>query len=111
MTSASVVAAVDPLNAAALTAVNGYYVNGCTLLTPEEEDAVALFMAHVNSWRRARSFAPLSRESSIKFLMARKFAVDRALALYQSHELMRIREKLTQLNILESPLKDELKGT
>lgn len=75
-------------------------------LNSDEEEALDLFMAHVNSWRRARSFAPLSRESAIKFLMARKFAVDRALALYQQHELMRIREKLTAIPIEDA---DELK--
>ena len=70
-------------------------------LSEDEEEAVNLFMAHVNSWRRARSFSPLSRQSSIKFLMARKFAVDRALSLYQQHELMRIREKLTAISPVE----------
>jgi tyrosine-protein phosphatase non-receptor type 9 len=74
-------------------------------LSESEEEAVNLFMAHVNSWRRARKFAPLSRESTVKFLMARKFAVDRALALYQQHELMRVREKLT--GILPPPDQDE----
>ena len=78
------------------------------VLTEEEEESVALFMSHVNSWRRARGFASLSRESSVKFLMARKFTVDRAIALYRQHELMRLREKLTSINPSESPLKDEI---
>ena len=78
-------------------------------LTIEEEESVDLFMAHVNSWRRARSFAPLSRESTVKFLMARKFSVDRALSLYQQHELMRIREKLTSIDITDdNSLKNEV---
>ena len=64
---------------------NGHQVTGIEL-TPDEEESVDLFMAHVNSWRRARSFAPLSRESTVKFLMARKFSVDRALALYQQDD-------------------------
>ena len=42
--------------------------------------------------------------------MARKFAVDRALYLYQQHELMRIREKLTTINVEETPLKEELQS-
>ena len=41
--------------------------------------------------------------------MARKFHVDRALALYQQHELMRIREGLTVFDPASSPLKEELK--
>ena len=91
----------------ALTPPLNGHSNGIEL-TIEEEESVDLFMAHVNSWRRARSFAPLSRESTVKFLMARKFSVDRALSLYQQHELMRIREKLTAIDIAECPLKDEL---
>ena len=77
-------------------------------LSEDEEESVAMFMSHVNTWRRARSFAPLSRESSVKFLMARKFAVDRAITLYRQHELMRLREKLISINPNESPLQDEL---
>ena len=78
-------------------------------LNSEEEEAVDLFMAHVNSWRRARSFAPISRETTVKFLMARKFAVDRALSLYQQHELMRTREKLTAISPAEeAKLQEEI---
>ena len=101
----------DPCPAPAPTDMGGAAqpLNGhAPHLTAEEEEAVNLFMTHVNSWRRARSFSPLSRESSVKFLMARKFAVDRALTLYQQHELMRIREKLTAINSLDSPLKEDL---
>ena len=36
-----------------------------------------------------RIFFQLSRSSALKFLMARKFNVDRALVLYQQHEIMR----------------------
>ena len=79
-----------------------------SLLSEDEEEAVALFMGHVNSWRQARSFAPLSRESSVKFLMARKFTVDRAIGLYRQHELMRLREKLFSINPNESPLQEEI---
>ena len=79
-----------------------------SLLSEDEEEAVALFMGHVNSWRQARSFAPLSRESSVKFLMARKFTVDRAIGLYRQHELMRLREKLFTINPNESPLQEEI---
>ena len=100
----------DPLTAVTMAGHNGHTNGHGAELTEDEEEAVNLFMTHVNSWRRARSFSPLSRESSVKFLMARKFAVDRALALYQQHELMRIREKLTAINIIDSPLKEELQA-
>ena len=38
----------------------------------------------------------LSRSSALKFLMARKFNVDRALVLYQQHEIMRFTIRLTR---------------
>ncbi len=41
--------------------------------------------------------------------MARKFHVDRALALYQQHELMRVREGLDTFDIGRSPLSEELR--
>lgn len=77
-------------------------------LTADEEMATVAFMAHVNSWRRDRGYQPLSRESALKFLMARKFSVDRALVLYRQHELMRLRESLNAIDIECSPLKEEL---
>ncbi|TRY78674.1 hypothetical protein TCAL_11593 [Tigriopus californicus] len=50
----------------------------------------------------------MSRSSAIKFLMARKFHVDRALELYQQHELMRLREDLSHVEPSESPIREEL---
>ena len=62
-----------------------------------------------NSTRNHSRYEPLPWASAVKFLMARKFHVDRALALYQQHELMRIREGLTVFDPASSPLKEELK--
>ena len=39
----------------------------------------------------------LSRSSALKFLMARKFNVDRALVLYQQHEIMRFTIRFTSM--------------
>merc|ERR1719330_1294864 len=46
--------------------------------------------------------------SAVKFLMARKFNVDRALVLYQQHEIMRLREGLTFFDHNGGPLQSEL---
>ena len=50
----------------------------------------------------------LCRSSAVKFLVARKFDVERSLVLYQQHELMRLREGLTVFDSSTSPLKEEL---
>ncbi len=78
------------------------------LLTPEEESAARAFLAVVNPWRSTRGYEPLPWHSAVKFLMARKFHVERALSLYQQHELMRIREGLAQFDPGKSPLQEEL---
>merc|ERR1719500_1713366 len=46
--------------------------------------------------------------SAVKFLMARKFNVDRALVLYQQHEIMRLREGLTFFDHSGGPHQSEL---
>jgi len=77
-------------------------------LSPSEEAATAQFMSLVNEWRSVRGFEPVSSAAAVKFLMARKFSVDRALALYQQHELMRAREGLTTFDPTRPPLSVEL---
>lgn len=52
-------------------------------LTDDEEAAAAAFLDVVNPWRYSRGYEPLSYPSAVKFLMARKFHVDRTLYLYQ----------------------------
>lgn len=65
-------------------------------LAERELDAVTQFVSHVNCWRTARGFQALTPNSAVKFLMARKFNVDRAVALYRQHEMMRLREGLVE---------------
>lgn len=81
---------------------------GSDSLTGEEEAATEKFLENVNKWRAARELKQLSRSSALKFLMARKFNVDRALVLYQQHEIMRIREGLTYFDHSSGPLQAEL---
>merc|ERR1712088_1212169 len=66
-------------------------------LTGEEEAATEKFLENVNKWRAARELKQLSRSSALKFLMARKFNVDRALVLYQQHEIMRFTIRFTSM--------------
>lgn len=46
---------------------------------------------------------------AVKFLFARKFDVERAIALYQQHEVTRQREGLSNFDPKVEPLKSELK--
>jgi len=77
-------------------------------LSLEERSATEQFLENVNKWRRARKLTQLSWTHAIKFLMARKFNVERALILYQQHEIMRIREGLTYFDPKSGPLQKEL---
>jgi len=77
-------------------------------LTAEEEAATKKFLENVNKWRTANNMKELSWQSAVKFLMARKFNVDRALVLYQQHEIMRIREGLEFFDPTSDPLEKEL---
>jgi len=81
---------------------------GIADLSGEEEAATEKFLENVNKWRAARELKQLSQSSAVKFLMARKFNVDRALVLYQQHEIMRIREGLTYFDHSSGPLQSEL---
>lgn len=79
-----------------------------TPLLPEEEVAIKKFLENVNKWRKANDLAELPWSSAVKFLMARKFNVERALVLYKQHEIMRIREGLKYFDSSSEPLRKEL---
>ena len=98
----------SPAHSARSAATPVEFLQASCELSAHEEDSTHAFLAVVNPWRATRGYEPLSWASAVKFLMARKFHVDRALQLYQQHELMRIREGLTVFDANSSPLKDEL---
>ncbi|KAK7079605.1 hypothetical protein SK128_025563, partial [Halocaridina rubra] len=66
------------------------------------------FVEQVNKIRRSRNVGPLSWNTAVKFLMARKFDVTRAVNLYEQHEATRHREGLTNFNPSADPLRAEL---
>ncbi|XP_045132303.1 tyrosine-protein phosphatase non-receptor type 9-like isoform X5 [Portunus trituberculatus] len=66
------------------------------------------FVEKVNELRRSRNVGPLSWNTAVKFLMARKFDVPRAVSLYEQHESTRHREGLVNLNPTCDPLLTEL---
>jgi len=82
--------------------------NMAAVLSAEHETAAKEFISIVNKARTERGSGPLSWASAIKFLMARKFDVSRALTLYQQHEETRIREGLARFEPALEPLRTEL---
>ncbi|KAG8440287.1 hypothetical protein GDO86_006158 [Hymenochirus boettgeri] len=77
-------------------------------LTVEEEQATYQFLREMNSWTSCHSVSPLSWDIAVKFLMARKFDVVRAIELFHSYRETRQREGIVHLNPLQEPLLSEL---
>ncbi|XP_053573320.1 tyrosine-protein phosphatase non-receptor type 9 [Bombina bombina] len=77
-------------------------------LTYEEEQATQQFLQEMNSWTSSHSVSPLSWDVAVKFLMARKFDVVRAIELFHSYRETRQREGIVRLNPLQEPLLSEL---
>lgn len=74
-----------------------------------EAEALASFLKVVNEIIRGNeSVNPMSDKTALKFLISRKFDVQRALELYQKHEIIRLREGLQQLDPNDEGLKSEL---
>lgn len=65
-------------------------------------------MEHVNSLRKKRGLGSVSFSIAVKFLCARKFDIDRVVALYEQHEETRYREALTSFDPNVDSLKSEL---
>eukprot|EP00079_Xenopus_tropicalis_P027337 XP_012821586.1 PREDICTED: tyrosine-protein phosphatase non-receptor type 9 isoform X1 [Xenopus tropicalis] len=77
-------------------------------LTQEEEQATNRFLQEMNLWTSCHSVSPLSWDIAVKFLMARKFDVVRAVELFHSYRETRHREGIVRLNPLQEPLLSEL---
>jgi len=84
---------------------NPEYVNVRCFLFPQ---ATKEFIEAVNKCRAGRRAGPVSWSTAVKFLAARKFEVQRALALYEQHEATRRREGLAVLHPTQEPLLSEL---
>lgn len=80
-------------------------------LLAAEAHAVSSFLKVVNNVIRGdESENPMSEKTALKFLISRKFDIQRALHLYQLHEITRLRERLTSINPSDPDLKAELES-
>ncbi|XP_042910681.2 tyrosine-protein phosphatase non-receptor type 9-like, partial [Parasteatoda tepidariorum] len=80
------------------------------ILTEAEETAVKEFIAiikelHLHSNGDKKTW---NKSTAIKFMMARKFDICRAVALFESHEVMRRREGLIRFDPTSDTLRSEL---
>lgn len=80
-------------------------------LLNNEANAVSAFLNVVNNVIRGNgSENPMSEKTALKFLISRKFDVERALQLYQMHEVTRLQERLTSIDLNDPNLKAELES-
>ncbi|KAK6288384.1 hypothetical protein J4Q44_G00389160, partial [Coregonus suidteri] len=70
--------------------------------------AVEEFLGEVRSREQPHSAALVSQPTAVKFLMARKFDVPRAIDLFQEYKNTRIKEGIFNINPDEEPLRSEL---
>uniref|UniRef100_A0A673K2N6 Tyrosine-protein phosphatase non-receptor type 9 n=1 Tax=Sinocyclocheilus rhinocerous TaxID=307959 RepID=A0A673K2N6_9TELE len=72
------------------------------------ESATKQFLEEINKWTSQHGVSPLSWDVAVKFLMARKFDVLRAIELFHSYRETRLREGIVKLQPHEEPLRSEL---
>ncbi|XP_045442575.1 tyrosine-protein phosphatase non-receptor type 9 isoform X1 [Pipistrellus kuhlii] len=70
-------------------------------LTPEEEQATKQFLEEINKWTVQYNVSPLSWNVAVKFLMARKFDVLRAIELFHSYRRGRGRDRELETSMRE----------
>ncbi|XP_010017034.1 PREDICTED: tyrosine-protein phosphatase non-receptor type 9, partial [Nestor notabilis] len=70
--------------------------------------ATKQFLEEINKWTGQYNVSPLSWNVAVKFLMARKFDVLRAIELFHSYRETRLKEGIVKLKPHEEPLRSAL---
>uniref|UniRef100_A0A671S574 Tyrosine-protein phosphatase non-receptor type 9 n=1 Tax=Sinocyclocheilus anshuiensis TaxID=1608454 RepID=A0A671S574_9TELE len=78
------------------------------VISAEFRPATKQFLEEINKWTSQHGVSPLSWDVAVKFLMARKFDVLRAIELFHSYRETRLREGIVKLQPHEEPLRSEL---
>ncbi|KAM4710098.1 tyrosine-protein phosphatase non-receptor type 9-like [Discoglossus pictus] len=76
-------------------------------LTAQEERAIEEFLAELKN-REQPQVVSVPPNTAVKFLMARKFDVSRAIDLFQAYRNTRLKEGIYNINPDEEPLRSEL---
>lgn len=80
-------------------------------ITADELQAASNFVGIVNSSIPENDRTnPMSQRTALKFLIARKFDFERALELYHQHEVIRLREGLSIIDVNNERFKAELQS-
>ncbi|CAL1601461.1 unnamed protein product [Knipowitschia caucasica] len=77
-------------------------------LTTQEQLVVEEFLSEVRSREQPHSAGLVSHPTAVKFLMARKFDVSRAVVLFTAYKNTRLKEGIININPDEEPLRSEL---
>ncbi|KAL0601626.1 Tyrosine-protein phosphatase non-receptor type 9 [Plecturocebus cupreus] len=77
----------------------------CSILN---DRATKQFLEEINKWTIQYNVSPLSWNVAVKFLMARKFDVLRAIELFHSYRETRRKEGIVKLKPHEEPLRSEI---
>ncbi|XP_073068304.1 tyrosine-protein phosphatase non-receptor type 9 isoform X2 [Manis javanica] len=72
------------------------------------QPATKQFLEEINKWTVQYNVSPLSWNVAVKFLMARKFDVVRAIELFHSYRETRRKEGIVKLKPHEEPLRSEI---
>lgn len=83
-------------------------INFSISISPILPQAVKQFIDLINSSSSDPNRKAVTPAIATKFLLARKFDIPRAVALYEQHELIRQREELYGFDPLNDPLRTEL---
>uniref|UniRef100_A0A8D2LPF9 Tyrosine-protein phosphatase non-receptor type 9 n=1 Tax=Varanus komodoensis TaxID=61221 RepID=A0A8D2LPF9_VARKO len=78
------------------------------LTASKNQSATKQFLEEINKWTVQYNVSPLSWNVAVKFLMARKFDVLRAIELFHSYRETRLKEGIVKLKPHEEPLRSEL---
>ncbi|KAI2648549.1 Tyrosine-protein phosphatase non-receptor type 9 [Labeo rohita] len=85
-----------------------YHSNAKLNISLFRSQATKQFLEEINKWTSQHGVSPLSWDVAVKFLMARKFDVLRAIELFHSYRETRLREGIVKLQPHEEPLRSEL---
>ena len=69
----------------------------CVCVCVSRFQATRQFLEEINKWTSQHGVSPLSRELAVKFLMARKFDVLRAIELFHSYRVRRYGRCITEI--------------
>uniref|UniRef100_A0A8C3VD68 Tyrosine-protein phosphatase non-receptor type 9 n=1 Tax=Catharus ustulatus TaxID=91951 RepID=A0A8C3VD68_CATUS len=85
------------------------FLSTCLTAHPQSlPQATKQFLEEINKWTGQYNVSPLSWNVAVKFLMARKFDVLRAIELFHSYRETRLKEGIVKLKPHEEPLRSEL---